>query len=212
MSRRTRGRVAGRGRSRHGHKFTQLSSLNFNGCQFFPTVHFKFHGNPGYTKPHPLNTLHRGVSRVVQRRSLSGSGRPDRPVSSLEKIRDFGDFVFTSLKKKSQLGDCLCCVGGCLPADRPAELWAKMGCLGRLDRMERCKNTKHFFLLVLSPARYGSRGIHHRIFAHRKFFRRQMPIKECSSWIYTHHEGLPIVFYPSGKIPTWIYTHHHFAH
>ena len=58
----------------------------------------------------------------------------------------------------------------------------------------------------------GSRGIHHRIFAHRTFFRRQMPIKECSPWIYTHHECLPIVFCPSGKIPTWIYTHHHFAH
>ena len=43
-------------------------------------------------------------------------------------------------------------------------------------------------------------------------FRRQMPIKECSSWIYTHHEGLPIVFCPSGKIPIRIYTHHHFAH
>ena len=72
-----------------------------------------------------------------------------------------------------------------------------------------CTVTYRHQLAVIS---FGSRGIHHRIFAHRTFFRRQMPIKECSPWIYTHHEGLPIVFCPSGKIPTWIYTHHHFAH
>ena len=65
--------------------------------------------------------------------------------SSRFQLRENPGFRFHFFEEKSQLGDCLCCVGGCLPADRPAELWAKIGCVGRLDRKERCKNTKHFF-------------------------------------------------------------------
>ena len=70
--------------------------------------------------------------------------------SSRFQLRENPGFRFHFFEEKSQLGDCLCCVGGCLPADRPAELWAKIGCLGRLDRKERCKNTKHFFFFCCS--------------------------------------------------------------
>ena len=123
-------------------KFTQLSSLNFNGCQFFPTVHFKFHGKPRlHQAPSTQYTSPRGVQggpeKVRIRFRTAGSSR--------FQLRENPGFRFHFFEEKSQLGDCLCCVGGCLPADRPAELWAKIGCVGRLDRKERCKNTKHFF-------------------------------------------------------------------
>ena len=93
--------------------------------------------------PSPIHSIHftercpGGPEKARIRFRTAGSSR--------FQLRENPGFRFHFFEEKSQLGDCLCCVGGCLPADRPAELWAKIGCLGRLDRKERCKNTKHFF-------------------------------------------------------------------